>query len=85
MISPYVMMIMALVCQMKVNKYSEHVVSRGEIPKALHLIIDGEAATMFEETIIKDADGSEHKLGKGIFGDEPMHPVSFMRRVSPLK
>ena len=39
---------------MKVWKYSDHVVKKGEIPKALHLVVDGEAAVTFEETIVKD-------------------------------
>ena len=39
--SPFVMLIMAIVCQVKVSKYSDTVVKKGEVPKALHLIVDG--------------------------------------------
>lgn len=84
LIDPHVMLIMAIVCQMKVNKYSEHVVKRGEIPRALHLVVDGEATVTFEETILKDAESSEHCRGKGTFGNEPIAPIGFMHRRKTL-
>lgn len=47
--SPYVMLIMAIVCQVKISKYSETVVKKGEVPKALHLIVDGQADAVLED------------------------------------
>lgn len=69
---------------MKVFKYSDHVVKKGEIPKALHLVIDGEAAVTFEETIIKDGQSDPFIKAKGVFSNEPMAPVAFMRRRSNI-
>ena len=84
LISPSVMLIMAIVCQMKVFKYSEHVVKKGEIPKALHLVVDGEAAVTFEETIMKDGQSNPFTKAKGVFSNEPLASVAFMRRRSNI-
>ena len=45
------MIVMAIVCQVKVHKYSEYVVQKGEIPKGLHLIVEGEGKVVFDDAI----------------------------------
>ena len=54
------MLVLAIVCQVKVNKYSESVVQRGEIPKGLHLIIDGKAQIVYEDSVLREIDPSEY-------------------------
>ena len=42
------------------NKYSESVVRKGEIPKALHLIVDGKAQIVYEDFVRREIEPSEH-------------------------
>jgi len=58
--SPFLMLVLAICCQVKVNKYSESVVRKGEIPKALHLIIDGKAQIVYEDHVRREVEPSEH-------------------------
>jgi hypothetical protein len=53
------MLVLAICCQVKVNKYSESVVRKGEIPKALHLIIDGKAQIVYEDQVRREQEASE--------------------------
>lgn len=53
------MFVLAIVCQVRVNKYSESVVQKGEIPKGLHLIIDGNAQITYEDTALREIEPSE--------------------------
>ena len=52
------MLVLAIVCQVKVSKYSERVVSKGEIPRGLHLIIDGEADLVYDDLIHRQVNPS---------------------------
>lgn len=61
------MLVMAIVCQVKVNKYSDAAVQKGEIPKALHLIVDGQAAATLEDMVPRDAAPSAFCRGAGLF------------------
>ena len=58
--NPFLMLVLAIVCQVKVNKYSESVVQRGEIPKGLHLIIDGKAQIVYEDSVLREIDPSDY-------------------------
>jgi hypothetical protein len=53
------MMVMAICCQVKVNKYSESVVQKGEVPKALHVIIDGKGQIIYEDKVLRETLPSE--------------------------
>ena len=65
--SPYVMLVMAIVCQVRVSKYSETVVKKGEVPKALHLIVDGQADAVLEDQLRRSPRPSEFCRGVGLF------------------
>jgi hypothetical protein len=58
--SPYLMIVLAMVCQVKVSKYSESVVQRGEIPKGLHLIIEGEAQVVYDDAVYRELQPSRY-------------------------
>jgi hypothetical protein len=58
--SPYLMIVLAMVCQVKVSKYSESVVQRGEIPKGLHLIIEGEAQVVCDDAVYRELQPSRY-------------------------
>ena len=49
--SPYLMAALAMICQVKVSKLAERVVQKGEIPKGLHLIVDGEAQLVYDDAV----------------------------------
>jgi hypothetical protein len=34
---------------MKINKYQESIVQRGEIPRGMHILVDGEAQVVFDD------------------------------------
>lgn len=65
--SPYVMLVMAIVCQVKVSKYSETVVKKGEVPKALHLIVDGQADAVLEDLLPRSPRPSQFCRGVSPF------------------
>jgi len=71
--SPFLMLVLAIVCQVKVNKYSESVVQRGEIPKGLHLIIDGKAQIVYEDSVLREVDPSEYCRES----QKPKDPIPF--------
>lgn len=48
-ISPFIAVVKAIICQMKINKYQESIVQRGEIPRGMHILIDGEAQVVFDD------------------------------------
>ena len=61
--SPFVMLTMAIVCQVKISKYSETVVKKGEVPKALHLIVDGQADAVLEDFLPRSPKPSQFCRG----------------------
>lgn len=58
--SPYLMAVLAMICQVKVSKLAERVVQKGEIPKGLHLIIDGEAQVVYDDAVQRELQPSQH-------------------------
>ena len=49
--SPHLMIVLAMVCQMKVSRLGERVVQKGEIPKGLHLVVEGEAQAVYDDAV----------------------------------
>jgi len=45
----YVMLILAIVCKVKEYGYWETVVEKGEVPRGLHLLIEGSAKAIFDQ------------------------------------
>jgi hypothetical protein len=42
------MLILAIVCKVKEYRYWETVVEKGEVPRGLHLLIEGSAKAIFD-------------------------------------
>ena len=55
----YVMLVLAIVCKVKQFGYSETVVDKGEVPKGMHLIIEGEAQAIFDQNMPRETSPSE--------------------------